>query len=104
MRKQEKKNDQLQQASQQIQQLQQQLTQTQKQLQEVSNKAEQLNAQKLQIEAQKIESDAKIKMYQAQTDRNYKEAVVENDTRRTQIEIDQLHDGNPYNDKVVDQV
>ncbi len=104
MRKQEKKNDQLQQASQQIQQLQQQLTQTQKQLQEVSNKAEQLNAQKLQIEAQKIESDAKIKMYQAQTDRNYKEAVVENDTRRTQIEIDQLHDGNPYNDKIVDQV
>jgi hypothetical protein len=39
-------------------------------------------------------------MYKAKTDRTYKEGVLENDTKRTEIELLQLHDGNPYNDEV----
>lgn len=104
MRRQEKKNDQLGQLQQQAQQLQQQLQQTQQQLQQASKKLEQLNEKKLQIEQQKNESDAKIKMFQAQTDRTYKEKVAANDDKRTQIEILQLHDGNPYNDEIVQAV
>ena len=36
----------------------------------------------------------------ALTDRTFKEAKSENDTKRTEIELMQLHDGNPYNDKI----
>lgn len=104
MRKQEKKNDQLQQASQQIQQLQQQLTQTQQQLQQATKQLQQLDQQKMQLEQSKLQTENEIKMYQAKTDRNYKEKVIENDTKRTQIEIQQLHDGNPYNDEVVQEI
>lgn len=40
-------------------------------------------------------------MYKAQTDRTYKESITRNDNRRTEIELAQIHDGNPYNDEVV---
>jgi hypothetical protein len=39
-------------------------------------------------------------MYKAKTDRTYKEGITRNDDKRTEIELMQLHDGNPYNDKV----
>lgn len=39
--------------------------------------------------------------YQARTDREYKQKLQEEQAKRTQIEIAQLHDGNPYNDKLV---
>jgi hypothetical protein len=42
----------------------------------------------------------KVEWYKAQTDRQYKEAMVDEAKRRTQVEILQLHDGNPYNDKL----
>jgi hypothetical protein len=40
-------------------------------------------------------------MYKAQTERTYREAVIANDNKRTEIELLQLKDGNPYNDEVV---
>jgi hypothetical protein len=39
-------------------------------------------------------------MYKANTDRTYKEATAEEQKRRTEIELAQLTDGNPYNDKI----
>lgn len=101
IRRQEKKNGQLQQTLQQLQELQQQLQQTQQQLQKAEQKVQQLNEAKLQIEKEKAASDAKIEMYKAQTDRTYKEAITRNDNRRTELELAQIHDGNPYNDEVV---
>lgn len=101
IRRQEKKNGQLQQTLQQLQELQQQLQQTQQQLQKAEQKVQQLNEAKLQIEKEKAASDAKIEMYKAQTDRTYKESITRNDNRRTEIELAQIHDGNPYNDEVV---
>ena len=41
-----------------------------------------------------------IERYKAQTDRDFKEKTAENDLLRTKVEIEQLHDGNPYNDTV----
>ena len=85
---------------QQVQQLTQQLQQAQQELQKSQQQVQQLNAEKLQIEKQKVEADSQINMYKAKTDRTYKEAEVRNDELRTKVEIEQLHDGNPYNDTI----
>lgn len=100
MQKQKEENNQLQQMGQKIEELQQQLQQTTQQLQQASAKVEKLNETKLQLEQQKIEMQYKIDQYKAQTDRAYKEATAEQDKRRTDIEVQQLYDGNPYNDKI----
>ena len=93
-------NNQLQQISQQNQQLQQELQNAQKQLQQAQQKIESLNQTKLQLEQKQLEQNYKIEMYKANTDRTYKEATVEEQKRRTQVELAQLTDGNPYNDKI----
>ena len=100
MQIQKDENNQIQQLSQQNQQLQQQLQEMQKQLQEAQKKVESLNQTKLQLEKKQLEQNYKIEMYKANTDRSYKEATVEEQKRRTQVEIAQLTDQNPYNDKI----
>lgn len=100
LQKKKQESNQLQQVMQQAEQLQQQLQEAQKQLEEATQKVQQLNEAKLQLEKQKIESDAKINMYKASTDRTYKEAVAYENKRRTEAEIMQLHDENPYNDTI----
>lgn len=100
MRKQKAENNQIQQLSEQLEQYQQELKQTQAELEKASKKVEQLNEVKLQLEREKIEKDYEIKMYQSRTDRTYKENTARNDDKRTEIELLQLNDGNPYNDKV----
>ena len=101
IKKQHDENSQVQQLSQQVQQLQQQLQQTSSELKKAQNKVEQLNQAKLQLEAQKNKDEIELKWYQARTDREYKQKLQEEQAKRTQIEIAQLHDGNPYNDKLV---
>ena len=98
--KKKEENNQLQQLSQQLQEAQQQMQQMQQQNQQLSQKVEQLNETKLQLEKQKIESDAEIKWYQAQTERDYKTKSAETDSKKVEIELLQLYDGNPYNNKV----
>lgn len=100
MKKQKEENNQIGQLQQQLQEAQQQLQQLQQQAQQAQQKIEQLNEQKLQLEQQKIQMDYQIEQYKAQTDRNYKTTTAENDTKRTEIELRQLQDGNPYNDDV----
>ena len=101
IKKQHDENSQVQQLSQQVQQLQQQLQQTSSELKKAQTKVEQLNQAKLQLEAQKNKDEIELKWYQARTDREYKQKLQEEQAKRTQIEIAQLHDGNPYNDKLV---
>ena len=43
---------------------------------------------------------ARSKLFEAQTDREYKQASAQNDAERTKVELEQLHDGNPYNDTI----
>lgn len=100
MRKQKQENGQIQQLMQQLEESQQQLKQVQSELEKASKKVEQLNEAKLQLEKEKIEKDYEIRQYQARTDRDYKENTAKNDDRRTEIELLQLSDGNPYNDKI----
>lgn len=101
IKKQHEENSQIQQLSQQVQQLQQQLQQASSELKKAQNKVEQLNQTKLQLEAQKNKDEIELKWYQARTDREYKQKLQEEQAKRTQIEIAQLHDGNPYNDKLM---
>lgn len=102
IRKQKQENNQIQQLSQQLQQSQEQLKEVQDQLQKTTQKLEKLNEAKLQIEREKIQREYELTMYKNKTERDYKENVAKNDNRRTSIEILQLTDGNPYNDKVLD--
>ena len=100
MKKQKAENNQIQQLTQQVQELQNNLQQSQQELQKAQQKIESLNEAKLQIEQQKIQLQYQIDDYKAKTERSFKENQAENDTKRTEIELMQLYDGNPYNDKV----
>lgn len=100
LRKQKQENDKLSQAMQQIQQLQQQIQQLQQENQQVTAKLQQVDEAKLQLEKYSTEQKAQIDMFKAQTDRQYRESVEDNDTKRTQIQLDQLHDNDPHDDNV----
>ncbi len=100
LEQQKQENNQIAQLSQQVEQLQQQLEQTSKQLQQAEGKVESLNQAKIELEKQRTVMEDKIEWYKAQTDRNYKEKMAEEAKRRTDVELQQLTDGNPYNDKV----
>ncbi len=93
-------NSQLQQLQQQLQQYQQQLQQMQGENKQLSSKLEQLNDAKLQLEKEKLKQDAQIRWYSAQTDRNYKTQQAQTDAKKVQMELNQMYDGNPYNDQV----
>lgn len=100
MKQAEEKNNQLQQLNQQNQQLQQQMQQMEKQLQEAQKQVQSLNQTKMQLQQKELEQQYKVEMYKANTERTYKEATVEEQKKRTEIELAQLTDGNPYNDKI----
>lgn len=93
-------NSQFQQLTQQSQQLQQQLQEAQKALQETQAKLQQVNADKLQLEQQEMKMKYDIEWYRAHTERDYREKIVAEQRRRTDMEIEQTHDGNPFNDKI----
>ena len=88
------------QLQQQVEQLSQQLQQAQSQLQQAQGKIESLNETKLQLEKAKIESDAQINWYKAKADKKFKEGSIENDSKRVEVEIAQMYDGNPNNNEV----
>lgn len=102
IKKQKEEMNQMQQLQQQNEQMQQELQQIQKQAEQLQKKVEQLNEAKIQLESQKAQMENEVEWYKARTERTYKESVAEQDAKRTEIEYLQLHDGNPYNDKVVD--
>ena len=101
IKKQKEEMNQMQQLQQQNEQMQQELQQIQKQAEQLQNKVEQLNEAKIQLESQKAQMENEVAWYKAKTERTYRESVAEQDAKRTEIEYLQLHDGNPYNDKVV---
>ena len=78
----------------------QELQKSQNQLQQYQSKLESLNEAKLQLEQQKLQLETKIEWYKAETDRNYKQTQADLATKRTEIELRQLRDGNPYNDQI----
>lgn len=100
IQKQKEENNQLQQLQQKLEETSQQLQQTQQELQKSQQKVQQLNEAKIQIDQQKIQLEYQVDWYKAQTDRTYKDRQLDIEDERTKLEIAQLNDGNPYNDKI----
>lgn len=100
MKKQKEENNIVQQLQQQSEQLQQELQKAQQQLQQANAKIQTLNEAKIQLEQEKLKKDSEIEWYKAKTDRTFKEETMELETKKAEIEIQQLRDGNPFNDKI----
>lgn len=100
MRVQKDENNQIVQLTQQVQELQKQLQDASKQLDKSQREIQNLNQTKLHLEQQEMQMKYQIEWYKAHTDREYKEATAEEQKRRTDAEILQMYDGNPYNDKI----
>ena len=100
MQIQKDENNQIQKMAQQIEQLQQQLQQASQELQKSQKKVEQLNQAKLQLEQQDLAKKYQLEWFKAKTEKAYSEATAEEQKRRTEVELAQLYDGNPYNDKI----
>ena len=100
IQKQKEENNQIQQLSQQLEQTNQQLQQTQQELQKAQQQVQMLNEEKMKLDQSKIQLEYQVDWFKAQTDRNYKERQLDIEDERTKLELAQLHDGNPYNDKI----
>lgn len=100
MQVQKEENNQLQQLQQKLEETSQQAQQLQQELEKAQQKIERLDEQKLRLEQQKIQLEYKVNWLKAQSDSTYKDRQMDIEEKRTEIELAQLHDGNPYNDKV----
>ena len=100
IKKQKEENNQLQQALQQVEQLNQQLQEAQSELQKAQAKIESLNEQQIAIEKERLKAETEVEWYKAQTDRTYKQEANKIDEKKVEVELYQIRDGNPYNDKV----
>ena len=90
-----------------IQDLQQKLEEAQSQLQQITNqfkqaqqKIDSLNESKIKIESDRLASETEINWFNAITERDYRQATTEIDTKKATYEIQQMADGNPFNDKI----
>lgn len=93
-------NDTIKQLQEKLEETTQQAKQLQKELKQAQAEIKSLDQQKLQLEQQKIQLENKVDWYKAETDRQYKLSQTELATKRTEIELRQLRDGNPYNDQI----
>lgn len=99
-KQQKEENNAIQQLQQKLEETTQQAEQMSKELKQTQQQLQQLNEQKMQLENQKIQLEYQVSWYKAQTDRKFKEAQTELATKRTEIQIRQLKDGNPHNDVI----
>lgn len=97
---QKEENNQIQQLSQKLEESQQQLQQLQGELEKSQKQLQQLDEQKLKLEQEKINLDYQVNWLKANTDKMYKTRQMDIEERRTEVEIRQLKDGNPYNDQI----
>ena len=100
MQTQKEENNQLQQLQQQLEEASQQAQQLQQELQKAQQKIQTLDENRLQLEQQKIQLEYQVNWYKAQTDRTYRNRQLDIEEKRTEVELAQLHDGNPYNDTI----
>lgn len=100
MQIQKEENNQIQQLSQKLEEAQQQAKQLQQELQKTQQKVQQLDEARLKLEQEKIQLDYQVNWFKAQTDRTYRDRQMDIEEKRTDIEIAQIRDGNPYNDQI----
>lgn len=98
-----KENDQIQQMQQQLQQADQMMKDYEKQIKELNNKNQQLQAsidkqaeQKLAIERAKLD----IERSKIDNTRDYNDKIIDNKNQQLKLQMAELSDNNPYNDKI----
>ena len=97
---QKEENNQLQQLQVKLEETSQQAQELQQNLSKAERKIKQLDEYKMQLEQQKINLEYQVNWFKAQTDRTYRDRQLDIEEKRTDIELSQLRDGNPYNDKI----
>lgn len=100
IQQQKEENNQLQQLQQKLEETTQQAQQLQQELQKAQQKIQQLDEAKLNLEQHKIQLEYQVNWFKAQTDRTFRDRQMDIEEKRTQVELAQLRDGNPYNDKI----
>lgn len=100
MQIQKEENNQIMQLQQKLEETSQQAQQMQSELQKAQQKIQQLDEARLKLEQEKIQLDYQVNWYKAQTDSKFKDRQMTVEEKRTEIELMQLRDGNPYNDKI----
>lgn len=98
--KKKEENNQIQQLTQQLEEAQKAVQQLQQQNQQLQKEVEKNNEAQLEIERERLKADTQIRWYEAQTNRDFKTNQAEVDKQKVQIELNQLYDGNPYNDQI----
>ena len=100
MKIQKEENNQLIQLQQKLEETSQQAQQLQQELQKAQQKIQSLDEKRLGLEQQKIQLEYQVNWFKAQTDSTYKDRQAAVEEKRTEIELAQLRDGNPYNDQI----
>lgn len=100
MQVQKEENNQLQKLQQQLEETSQKAQQLEKDLQKAQQQIKSLDQNKMQLEQQKVQLEYQVNWFKAQTDRTYRNRQLDIEEKRTDIELSQLHDGNPYNDTI----
>jgi hypothetical protein len=98
--KKKKENNQLVQLQQQAEQLQKQLQQLQQENKKLVSQIQKQNADKIQIDQERLAFDKELGWYNAKNESEYKEAKIEWEKKRVELEGVQLLDQNHRNDKV----
>ena len=70
------------------------------QIQKYEQQIQQLAKQADNFKQEELKQKMDLEWFKAQTDRQFKDRQAEEDAKRTELERQQLYDGNPYNDKV----
>lgn len=99
-KKKQKENDQLQQASQQIKQQQDQLSQAQTELQKLQTALSNVQKQDVDLQREKMQKDYEVAMAANQIKESVENKKIDNDSKRVELELAQVYDSNPYNNKV----
>ena len=93
-------NNQLLQLQQQNEQLQEQMKKAESQMKNLQKELEKNDSMKLEMEKQMFKAKNELDWFKAKSDKEFKEKSVENDSKRTEVEVLQMYDDNPYNNKI----
>ena len=93
-------NNQLQKLTEQLDQATKQVKKLESELSKAQTEIKNLNAEQIKLEQQKMQLENQVDTYKAQTERTYRENWANIEQQKVDIELAQLRDGNPYNDKV----
>lgn len=85
---------------QQIEQLSKQNKEYESELSKMKSKIEALNEEKLKIEREKMEAQIRLDMFKAKSDNDYKKEANRIKNKQLEVEMQQVLDGNPYNDAI----